>query len=174
MSISSLGDLGVQRGVLRWFLSLHSPQHNYTISPKKLPKAPEDEGDNTTSAPTETQTSDADTLPVVESAGTAIPASPPPDASSIPPAPMTPRKGGKDTGRSEDVPMMPVPFTPSVNRVLAGGSMNFKPPLPEGMTVAVLKSRHDAKKKVKCVFFFQAWSLSARASIDHLCFAFVV
>ena len=37
-----IGDLGVQRGVLRWFLSLHSPKYDYSISPRKLPKEPTD------------------------------------------------------------------------------------------------------------------------------------
>ena len=35
------GDLGVQRGVLRWFLSLHNPSFRIDISPEKLPKDPD-------------------------------------------------------------------------------------------------------------------------------------
>jgi len=34
------GDLGVQRGVIRWFLSLHSPANPITLSPKSFPKHP--------------------------------------------------------------------------------------------------------------------------------------
>ncbi|KAI0066099.1 DNA glycosylase [Artomyces pyxidatus] len=39
------GDLGVQRGVLRWFLSLHHPTYRVDISPQKLPKDPAAEPD---------------------------------------------------------------------------------------------------------------------------------
>lgn len=31
-----IGDLGVQRGMLRWFLSLHSEAHPFTLSPEKV------------------------------------------------------------------------------------------------------------------------------------------
>ena len=36
------GDLGVQRGLLRWILSLHQPEYRIEISPKKLPDPSED------------------------------------------------------------------------------------------------------------------------------------
>ena len=38
------GDLGVQRGVLRWILSLHQPDYRIQLSPKKLPGPTEDPG----------------------------------------------------------------------------------------------------------------------------------
>ena len=38
------GDLGVQRGLLRWILSLHQPDYRIQISPKKLLGATEDSG----------------------------------------------------------------------------------------------------------------------------------
>jgi hypothetical protein len=36
------GDLGVQRGLCRWYLSLHSDEHPITVSPekKKTPAKP--------------------------------------------------------------------------------------------------------------------------------------
>ena len=36
------GDLGVQRGLLRWILSLHQPDYRIQLSPKKLPDPTED------------------------------------------------------------------------------------------------------------------------------------
>ena len=36
------GDLGVQRGLLRWILSLHQPEFRIELSPKKLPDPSED------------------------------------------------------------------------------------------------------------------------------------
>ena len=37
------GDLGVQRGLLRWVLARHSPDYTVQISPKKLPRLPSEE-----------------------------------------------------------------------------------------------------------------------------------
>jgi len=34
--ILPVGDLGIQRGLVRWFLQLHSPSHTFALSPKKL------------------------------------------------------------------------------------------------------------------------------------------
>jgi DNA-3-methyladenine glycosylase II len=39
---SFAGDLGVQRGLLRWILSLHQPEYRIEISAKKLPDPNED------------------------------------------------------------------------------------------------------------------------------------
>ena len=137
------GDLGVQRGVIRWFLSLHSPQHPYAISPKKLPKAP---GDDDTA--------------MAEASPSTIPASvaaPPrattPDASSVPPGPVpsTPVRGD---GVADAIPAPPPAFTPSINRTLNKvlPSEYVAPALPQGLTVQELKSRLDGKKKIKCVY----------------------
>ncbi|KAK0212694.1 DNA glycosylase [Desarmillaria ectypa] len=137
--ILAVGDLGVQRGVIRWFLSLHSPTYNYAISDKKdggSPSKPkkkknsqlEDENDKTTSV--------AD----IERPLT-------PDVSSAPPGglPSTPKKN--DMG----APALPPAFTPSINRTLHKvQDTSFVPePLPEGLTVATLKARLDGKKKIK-------------------------
>jgi len=40
--ILPVGDLGVQRGLLRWILSLHQPEYRIEISPKKLPDPTQD------------------------------------------------------------------------------------------------------------------------------------
>ncbi|KAH8990587.1 DNA glycosylase [Lactarius akahatsu] len=40
--ILPVGDLGVQRGLLRWVLSLHQPEYRIEVSPKKLPDSSED------------------------------------------------------------------------------------------------------------------------------------
>jgi DNA-3-methyladenine glycosylase II len=40
--ILPVGDLGVQRGLLRWMLSLHQPEYRIELSPKKLPDPTED------------------------------------------------------------------------------------------------------------------------------------
>jgi DNA-3-methyladenine glycosylase II len=37
------GDLGVQRGLIRWVLSLHQPDYRVELSPKKLPDPTEDQ-----------------------------------------------------------------------------------------------------------------------------------
>ncbi|TDL24272.1 DNA glycosylase [Rickenella mellea] len=143
--ILPVGDLGVQRGVLRWFLALHSPAHPYTISPKKLPKAPADDAE---------PASDGESSEIPSPNGvTDPPAGTSSNVSSILPAPpSTPKKGVKQSN-SETDPIAPLPpqFTPSINRTL-NKLQPSKPPLPEGMTVQILKSRLDGKKKIKGAF----------------------
>jgi DNA-3-methyladenine glycosylase II len=46
---------------------------------------------------------------------------------------------------------MPTPFTPSINKTLNSVKGSNVPPLPDGLSVAILKSRLDPKKKVKYV-----------------------
>ena len=56
------------------------------------------------------------------------------------------------TSGAMGLPSMPSPLTPSVTRVLAPApDAPPPPPLPEGLTIASLKSRLDGKKKIKCV-----------------------
>jgi len=150
--ILPIGDLGVQRGLLRWVLSLHSSSDPYTISPKKLPKPPGDVSDEAV----------AEQLPSNSIATDAA------DVSSILPIPVTPKKKGNngsplgsetplgspdkagiDTGTMS---LLPEPLTPSVNKILYKDvSMdvdgeNTTPSLPEGLSVAILKSRLSGKK----------------------------
>lgn len=158
----SPGDLGVQRGVIRWFLSLHSPSaYPITISPEKLPKNPEeDEAANGN----KNADKDESTLPVVgESSGTQSARASTPDASSILPAPATgPTTPAKHKGKSknsrdtqDDGAVLPTPFTPSINKTLNIAARDVllqpPPPLPEGLTPAILRSRLNGKNKIKCV-----------------------
>ncbi|KAL0955964.1 hypothetical protein HGRIS_002146 [Hohenbuehelia grisea] len=143
--ILPVGDLGVQRGVLRWFLSLHSPSHSFSISPNKVTggesaSIPAEDSPMTASQP-ETGL-DSAVAEEGERAST-------PDVFSVPPGnpPQTPRKNG----RSDDLPAMPPLFTPSINRTLTRmpSSPSAVTPLPSGLTVSELKSRLLGKKKIK-------------------------
>ena len=142
------GDLGVQRGVLRWFLSLHAPTaYPLAISPAKLPKTPEEE-------PVK-KDKNGDILPTVSEDATGSQSRPralTPDLSSVPPAPSglakTPAQGKSDDDESNGM-ALPTPFTPSINKTLnlvATSSDFTPPPLPEGLTPGLLKSRLQGKK----------------------------
>ncbi|KZT10642.1 DNA glycosylase [Laetiporus sulphureus 93-53] len=158
--ILPVGDLGVQRGVLRWFLSLHAPSTlALTISPAKLPKNPEEEEPNES----------VDALVVNGDASTSNDLRhTTPDISAVPPAPtalpVTPVKKNNGKGKNrgpadadEVDSVLPAPFTPSINRVLnmnaygngAAGAAAPPSPLPDGLTPAIMKSRLDGKKKIK-------------------------
>jgi len=157
------GDLGVQRGMLRWFLSLHSPKHPYTIAPSKLPKAPDEE--ETQAADKETEASQAVSNADMEAEAEATQTDDPkagassvlPASQSIGPIPRTPRKKASESDEEEDeiliptLPEPPTPFTPSINKTLSRAPPEQKKthPLPDGITVDVLKSRLDGKKKIK-------------------------
>ncbi|KDQ57620.1 hypothetical protein JAAARDRAFT_130654 [Jaapia argillacea MUCL 33604] len=132
--ILPVGDLGVQRGVLRWFLALHSPTYKFGISSKKLPKMPGDDS---------ADKNGTDTPPAV------------PPAAVVPPTPA--RNGESQSGVATpssslsstltDIPSFPPLFTPSINQALHANTA--PPPLPEGLTTSILKSRLDGKKKIK-------------------------
>lgn len=92
---------------------------------------------------------DADALPIIgantstlnalDSAGL-----PTPDVSSVPPV--------ADEGTADDLPSLPPTFTPSIKNTLKkpGVDEGSTPdPLPEGITVELLKSRLSGKNKVK-------------------------
>jgi DNA-3-methyladenine glycosylase II len=132
-----------------------------TVSPNKV-KSPEEKKAEATSkdkrkgkAKNGKAKADEDALPVfgeasgIQLEGTA-------DVSSVPPGPVSvsPLKARGDTeeegGAQAELASMPVPFTPSINRTLnAVKKGSIPPPLPDGLTVAILKSRLDPKKKVK-------------------------
>ncbi|KAK7045590.1 hypothetical protein VNI00_007422 [Paramarasmius palmivorus] len=121
------GDLGVQRGMLRWFLALHSPTYNVAISPEK-----EKSGSKKKDSSSEK--------------GAAVPVPPPADTSSVPP--VTPKKkNGK--GKEQDTDPLPLPFTPSIKKTLRkiGGVEPER--LPAGLTASILKGRLEGKKKIK-------------------------
>ncbi|KAI0341982.1 DNA glycosylase [Trametopsis cervina] len=164
--ILPVGDLGVQRGLLRWILSLHSPDHNVALSPLKLPQS-------TAEKPKKRKKSedDDDVLPVLGQTSKVAEENEEPDnvgVSSIPPVPVitvTPvanskgRKGkskaklDSDDESEDESDVLPVPFTPSVNKILNKTSLTSNiPPLPAGLTVAELKRRVNAKNKIKGAF----------------------
>ncbi|KAF8580444.1 DNA glycosylase [Ramaria rubella] len=173
--ILPVGDLGVQKGLIRWFLSLHCPDVPLTISPKKLPKAPGSMSEaQDTTIPSDFQASSialtgSDPISSLPSIGKA---SPPPDISCILPMPVTPVKAkaslSYETSTPETPPgspdklnldtgsmaTFPEPFTPSINKTLNGRtplnhdgtSMQVPLPLPEGLTTTILKNRLNGKK----------------------------
>jgi DNA-3-methyladenine glycosylase II len=165
-----LGDLGVQRGMLRWFLALHSPDYTITISPLKLPKAPSEDP-----APAPVPAADPDALPALA-----------PDGSSVLPAPVprpAPKRGAKGRGKvkaqaeartgpgpganvgaeppsdaekgaADTGGVLPAPFTPSIAKTLNMSARRpelalARPPLPAGLTVGGMRTRLEKKTKIK-------------------------
>ncbi|KAF8658315.1 hypothetical protein AX16_002084 [Volvariella volvacea WC 439] len=142
------GDLGVQRGVARWFLAMHSssPDHQFGLSPHRLPAGQEIDSNTTkktTKAPrrgkkakaenSEDEGEGDDELPVIGASSKAE------DAASMPPA--------ADTDDDSAGPIPPA-FTPSIKKTLnmVAAVDRSVPSLPEGLTVSTLKSRIDGKK----------------------------
>ncbi|KDQ27608.1 hypothetical protein PLEOSDRAFT_158514 [Pleurotus ostreatus PC15] len=139
--ILPVGDLGVQRGVARWFLALHSPTYNISISPDKVT------GGELKSTPLDKDDEDDDeegTLPVFGTTST-TPVEPQ-DVSSVPPGGVaaTPMPDGS----KKNVAAMPPPLTPATRKILTSTSAPAAP-LPGGLTASDLKSRLDGKKKIK-------------------------
>ncbi|KAF5348689.1 hypothetical protein D9758_006847 [Tetrapyrgos nigripes] len=149
--ILPVGDLGVQRGLLRWILAAHSSTYTLGISPNKLSMIGKND---------DVDSDDEDsgsTLPVIheesQSTQDASEVTIPQDLSSVPPAApaATPRKlGAGDT--EVNIPSLPPTFTPSVKQSLTRvrHDQDYVPdPLPAGLTAASLKTRLDGKKKIK-------------------------
>ncbi|KAK0461119.1 DNA glycosylase [Desarmillaria tabescens] len=138
-NILPVGDLGVQRGVIRWFLSLHSSTYNYAISDKK-DAGSSSKAKKKKNSKTEEENDKTTSVTDIERPLT-------PDVSSAPPGglPSTPKKTDTET------PALPPAFTPSINRTLHKvQDTSFVPePLPEGLAVTALKARLDGKKKIK-------------------------
>lgn len=156
----------MQRGVARWFLSLHAPDYGLVISPEKLPKGSEEETTNTTtvaqaSASAEEVEVDEDTLPVLGQVA----------------APSKKSNGkGKKSASSKDSQLdpLPTPFTPSVNKILnarsySSGESYEPPPLPRGLTVSMLRGRLMARKKMKYVASFITRTMIYGALITQRC-----
>lgn len=143
-NILPVGDLGVQRGVIRWFLSLHSPTYNYTLSDKKNESRPSKPKKKMKTQSEEEEEAEEENDKTTSVADIERPLTP--DVSSAPPGglPSTPKT---DTG----APALPPAFTPSINKTLhKAQNTSFVPePLPEGLTVTALKARLDGKKKIK-------------------------
>ncbi|KAH7923735.1 DNA glycosylase [Leucogyrophana mollusca] len=152
-NILPVGDLGIQRGMLRWFLSLHSPSHSFTLSPEKLSGNDAEFGEKKTQVSSQ---GDEDVLPVFgktpqgEASQDEATAAGPSDVSSVPPAPVSATPFKSDSTQAS-IPSLPPLFTPSINKTLNDNTSSAVP-LPEGLTVAVLKNRLNSKNKVKGAF----------------------
>ncbi|KAG7449541.1 DNA glycosylase [Guyanagaster necrorhizus] len=141
-NILPVGDLGIQRGVIRWFLSLHSPTYNYAISEDKKGGGTSSKSPKKKKSVSEEEENDnINSVADIERPLT-------PDLSSAPPRglPSTPLTQ-TDTG----APDLPPAFTPSINKTLHKvQDISFVPePLPEGLSVAALKARLEGKRKIK-------------------------
>lgn len=176
-NILPVGDLGVQRGMLRWFLSRHSSKHSFTLSPHKLSGGSDTNtteqasastmGPPATPAPritTGSQLTDAeiinDVLPTLGSLSQSqTPPQPSPtDQSSVPPAPLL---GTPSVASLNPISALPESFTPSIEKTLDADPMNTEP-LPNGLSVPILKARLEGKKKIKYVFDFPPVDLFSR------------
>ncbi|KAJ3532123.1 hypothetical protein NMY22_g7873 [Coprinellus aureogranulatus] len=121
------GDLGVQRGLVRWFLSQHSAAHPYALSPEKVGGASSKKKKSQNVASSTEQdtlpgTGDAADSGAEDGAGTAM--------ESV-------------VGETSD--LLPIPFTPSIKQTLKKVPKEVHP-LPAGLSVSVLKGRLDGKK----------------------------
>jgi DNA-3-methyladenine glycosylase II len=154
--ILPVGDLGTQRGLLYWVLSSHAPeQYPLRLNPRRLPKPDEDDAKTV-------KTEAAQTIERAES-------------TSILPGPATPKKTKSRSALSESPPVGPslssgsatqtIPRTPTPKVVASGSKQSGKTdfdeqanekvvslippapvPLPEGITLEILKSRANGKK----------------------------
>ncbi|KAL1735573.1 DNA glycosylase [Schizophyllum commune] len=154
-NILPVGDLGVQRGLARWVLALHSEKDPVAISPQKLSdqdreaqasaaKTASVKRDASAKRGAKTKAKDKDAVPDVASKLAQQQSS------------VLPVEGGDPDGipanaedEDSDGPLPP-PFTPSVNKVLARGAEDGPPPpLPAGLSVTELRTRLTGKKKIK-------------------------
>jgi DNA-3-methyladenine glycosylase II len=140
LSFAASGDLGIQRGLVRWFLSLHSSSYLFCISPDKIDAGTRGEDqDEDDVLPSLNKGSTSKSTKSASGMDRGVSA----DISSVPPV----------GDASVDVPAMPEPFTPSINRTLKGPGLGSvkPPPLPEGLSAAALKARLEGKKRIKYV-----------------------
>ncbi|RXW21307.1 hypothetical protein EST38_g4549 [Candolleomyces aberdarensis] len=126
-----VGDLGVQRGVVRWFLSQHSPAHPYGISPEKIGGASSTSKQKKTPKPSTSAAKDEHILPAPGDAVNETVQ----EAVAI-------ADGAMADGQTS---LLPTPFTPSIRKTLSKVPTKAVS-LPGGLTVSVLKGRLDGKK----------------------------
>lgn len=129
------GDLGVQKGLLRWVLASHSAEaaKKVTIAPHRLPGA-EDEGREDDSVNASPQKE----VPVPEGEEIATSVLPAPNNPSAPLA--TPRKK-KPTAKKDVQP------STSYTMSRLTGDEDVEPiPLPDGLSISTVKSRLAGKK----------------------------
>ncbi|XP_006461078.1 hypothetical protein AGABI2DRAFT_150872 [Agaricus bisporus var. bisporus H97] len=132
--ILPIGDLGVQRGLARWCLALHSPSDPFSLSPKKLSQAEVKEKE---AKATQIDAGDSDDdveagyLPVTG------------EKSSH-------RNSGGNKEKKVDRPSeLPPLFTPSITKTLREPAGTDIQPLPKTLSISELRSRISGKKKVK-------------------------
>jgi len=129
--ILPVGDLGLQKGLLRWVLSSHEGT-NIHISPKKLPKQPVPDN-------AETSAEDASTLPPVpdiQSSSVIV------DSPSNEPR-RTPDPEVNNSNSSSHGPVTPI------KAKMVKDSNVIPVELPDGLTLATLKARFQGKKNAK-------------------------
>lgn len=122
------GDLGVQRGVCRWYLSLHSDEHPITVSPKKKTPATKRKSAKKGKKVAANDVDEEEEEAEADGHGS-----------------NTTANGPGNPG--ETVTNIPPPFTLSVTKILKTKPLSHPPPgLPDGLSVAALKSRLSGKK----------------------------
>lgn len=145
-NILPVGDLGIQRGMLRWFLSRHSSKHTFTLSPHKL-SGEKSNDDKAKWASSGTMGPPSTTPAPKQNPGSQLTGDVEPDNEVLP----TVSESQSQTPVSiNSIPTLPEPFTPSIDKTLEADAMNTEP-LPEGLSVTDLKSRLE-RKKTKGVF----------------------
>ncbi|CCO31333.1 DNA-3-methyladenine glycosylase II [Rhizoctonia solani AG-1 IB] len=117
--ILPIGDLGVQKGLLNWVLSSHDPEkYPLCVNPRKLPQTNDDEPEKPEEAKAAEPGEDTSVLPAPTEAST---------SKSTAPAPAPKASSSKQPDGIPLVPTEPVP-------------------LPEGITLEILKARANGKK----------------------------
>ena len=119
------GDLGVQKGLCRWHLSLHSDEHPIIISSQKK---------KTPAKPKSAKKAKKAAANQVDS-----------QAEHDDDGDNTRARGSRDlAGTSTNIPP---PLAPSVTKILKTKPLSQQPSaLPDGLSVAILKSRLSGKK----------------------------
>ncbi|KAF8973291.1 DNA glycosylase [Flammula alnicola] len=130
--ILPVGDLGVQRGVVRWFLSLHSPVHSYSLSPEKSTTTPKKKKSKASAAISGVAAADDSNAKEED------------DSNMV----------GNESGGTEGLASIPPAFTPSIKKTLNQAAISGQTPvpLPSGIDVGLLKARLAGKNKIKGAF----------------------
>ena len=145
-NILPVGDLGVQRGLLRWFISQHTnPQGELKLSKEKQVETKEKLEEESQLPPLDTVGGNLPQgVPQTPKRGRAGATAETPRKVQLEPNVIDPRAEGGASDR------LPIPFTPSISRVLQPSRSEWRPPpLPSGLSIGVMKSRLDGKKKIK-------------------------
>jgi DNA-3-methyladenine glycosylase II len=134
----SQGDLGVQRGLARWVLALHShfPSDRFSISPQKI-----------------SQESPAKKSEQVSKQGDDVDSDDDVEEGYLPLMGDTQNSDPSNLAQDKDVDMvvggLPPVLTPSISKTLKKPVGAEIRPLPKTLTIAELRNRITGKKKVK-------------------------